>query len=179
MVTEELAELIGRSALGDRAAYRTLYERSAPKLFGVLLRILKSRAEAEEALQEVYVKVWQRAKSFRPGEASPMSWLIAIARNQAIDLLRARPRGTDDMDAAMEVPDQGPGPERNAMASDEARQLGDCLDRLDTDKAGAVRAAYMEGYSYDELAERYSVPLNTMRTWLRRSLMQLRDCLEK
>jgi len=179
LVSEELAALIGRVALGDRQAFRTLYGASAPKLFGVLLRILKSRAEAEEALQEVFVKVWQRAKSFRPGEASPMSWLIAVARNQAIDLIRSRPKNTDTIEAAMELPDQGPGPEQNAVASAEARRLGDCLGRLDTDKAGAVRAAYMDGYSYEELAERYRVPLNTMRTWLRRSLMQLRECLEK
>lgn len=90
MADEEISALLGRVVLRDRDAFGRLYRQTSPKLFGVCLRILKDRSEAEEALQEIYVKVWQRADRFAPGQASPMSWLTAIARNHAIDLIRAR-----------------------------------------------------------------------------------------
>lgn len=179
MSADDISELIGRVALADRKAFRTLYDRTSAKLFGVVLRILGNRAEAEEALQEVYVRIWQRADRYRPGATSPISWLAAIARNHAIDLVRARRPVSEDIDVAVELPDAAPGPEASAVAAGENVRLEDCLGRLDAKKADAVKSAYMEGYSYAELAERHAVPLNTMRTWLRRSLMQLRECLDQ
>ncbi len=176
--SEDISALIERIALRDRAAFDALYQATSAKLFGVLVRILNDRAEAEDALQEVYVRVWQRADRFGSSPTGAMSWLIAIARNHAIDRLRARKPAAADMDAATEVADGGPGPETAAIAASEAGQLNDCLAELETDKAAAVRAAYMEGYAYQELATRFGVPLNTMRTWLRRSLIKLRACLE-
>ncbi len=173
----EIAQLISRCALRDRAAFATLYARTSAKLFGVTLRILKNRSEAEEALQEVYVKIWQRADRYRAGAYSPISWLVAIARNHAVDILRARKPVSSDIDEAFDIADPAPDPERAAVASNERAQIERCLGTLDGDKADAIRGAYLDGYSYEELAERHSVPLNTMRTWLRRSLMRLRDCL--
>lgn len=177
--SSDIADLIARTALRDRQAFRSLYQRTSAKLFGVTLRILKDRSEAEEALQEVYVKVWQRADRYVAGGYSPISWLVAVARNHSLDVLRARRPASDDIDVALEVPDAGPDPEKSAVDSDERSRIERCLAELEGDKANAVRGAYLDGFSYDELAVRHNVPLNTMRTWLRRSLMKLKDCLER
>lgn len=175
--SQEIADLIARCALRDRAAFRSLYERTSAKIFGVTLRILRDRSEAEEAIQEIYVKVWQRADHYVAGGYSPISWLVAVARNHSLDILRARRPAVDDIDAALEIPDAGPTPERAAEDSDERARIDHCLGTLEPERADAVRGAYLDGYSYDELATRYAVPLNTMRTWLRRSLLKLRECL--
>lgn len=173
----EIAGLIARTATGDRAAFRLLYDHTSAKLFGVCLRILKDRSEAEEALQEVYVKIWQRAARYRTGTASPISWLVAIARNHALDGLRARRPTGDGLDAAARLADTSPDPERATAGVEERVRIDVCLDCLDADRADAVRGAYLDGYSYAELATRHGVPLNTMRTWLRRSLIKLKECL--
>lgn len=173
----DLADELARTALGDRAAFALIYRHTSAKLFGVTLRILKDRGEAEEALQEVYVKVWQRADRFRPDVASPISWLVAIARNHCLDKLRARRPQSDGIDVALEVPDDAPDPEQAAIGSGERARIDDCLGKLETDRAEAVKGAYLDGYAYQELADRFGVPLNTMRTWLRRSLIKLKDCL--
>jgi|SRR6185312_7991700 len=175
--TAEIADLLARTALRDRAAFRELYRRTSAKLFGVALRILKDRAEAEEALQEVYVKIWQRADRYAAGGYSPISWLVAVARNHALDTLRARRPVADDIDVAIEIPDLAPDPEQATIGRGERARIDRCLGELEGDKAEAVRGAYLDGFSYDELAVRHKVPLNTMRTWLRRSLIKLRECL--
>ena len=175
--TAEIADLIARCALRDRQAFRSLYSRTSAKLFGVTLRILKDRSEAEEALQEVYVKIWQRADRFVPGGYSPISWLVAVARNHSLDVLRARKPQSEDIDMALDVADAGPNPEQVEASRGERSRIDKCLAQLDADKADAVRGAYLDGYSYEELSERHKVPLNTMRTWLRRSLIKLRECL--
>ena len=175
--SRDIADLIARCALRDRAAFRLLYERTSAKLFGVTLRILKDRSEAEEAIQEVYVKVWQRADRYVAGNTSPISWLVAVARNHALDILRARRPVSEDIDVALEIPDGGPSPERAVQDSQDRGRIDHCLGTLEPDRADAVRGAYLDGYSYEELASRYAVPINTMRTWLRRSLIKLKDCL--
>jgi RNA polymerase sigma-70 factor (ECF subfamily) len=175
--TADIADLIARTALRDRAAFRDLYQRTSAKLFGVTLRILRDRSEAEDALQEVYVKIWQRADRYVVGGYSPISWLVAVARNHALDRLRGRRAATEDIDVASEIADQQPDPEASAIGKGERGRIETCLGQLDDDKAEAVRGAYLDGFSYEELAARYEVPLNTMRTWLRRSLIKLRECL--
>jgi RNA polymerase sigma-70 factor (ECF subfamily) len=175
--TADIAHLIARTALRDRAAFRDLYQRTSAKLFGVTLRILRDRSEAEEALQEVYVKIWQRADRYAAGGYSPISWLVAVARNHALDTLRARRPAADDIDVAIEIADSGPDPEQATIGAGERTRIDRCLAELEGDKADAVRGAYLDGFSYDELAARHNVPLNTMRTWLRRSLIKLRECL--
>lgn len=175
----DISELISRCALRDRTAFRDLYARTSAKLFGVVLRILKDRAEAEEALQEVYVKIWQRADRYVQGGYSPISWLVAVARNHSLDILRARKPVNDDIDEALDIADGGPDPEQAAMDKGERGRIDTCLAMLDDDKADCVRGAYLDGFSYEELAARHGVPLNTMRTWLRRSLIKLRECLSE
>jgi RNA polymerase sigma-70 factor (ECF subfamily) len=173
----DISELIARIALRDRVAFRSLYQQTSAKLFGVTLRILKDRSEAEEALQEVYVKIWRRADRYVAGGYSPISWLVAIARNHALDVLRARKPVADDIDVALELADAAPDPEQAALNSAERSRIEACLGELEADRADAVRGAYLDGFSYEELAARYKIPLNTMRTWLRRSLLKLRECL--
>ncbi|HHZ07375.1 MAG TPA: sigma-70 family RNA polymerase sigma factor [Rhizobiales bacterium] len=179
MTAQDITKLIVRTSMGDRGAFDLLYRQTSAKLFGVCLRILGDRAEAEEALQEVFVKIWTKADRFAVSDLSPISWLAAIARNHAIDRIRARRQPPLDLDAALDVADPTPGPEAAAVAGGEIERIRLCLDELDGDRAAAVRGAYLKGESYAELAERHGVPLNTMRTWLRRSLMKLRECLER
>jgi RNA polymerase sigma-70 factor (ECF subfamily) len=110
---------------------------------------------------------------------SPISWLVAIARHHAIDRIRARRPRADDLDTALGVADPAPGPEALALAGSQKEQIDLCLDELEKERAAAVRGAYLDGMSYAELAVRHGVPLNTIRTWLRRSLLKLRECLER
>ena len=178
-MADEIAQLLSRIALKDRAAFDRLYAAAAPKLFGVCLRLLNERSEAEDALQEVFVKIWGRADRFAQSEASAIGWLCAIARNHSIDRIRARRKPTVPIEDAFDVADTGPDPEKSAVNAGESRRIDNCMKQLDQDKAIAVRAAYIEGSSYEELAARFNVPLNTMRTWLRRSLLKLRECLDQ
>jgi RNA polymerase sigma-70 factor, ECF subfamily len=177
MSDDPIAALIAKCAAADRAAFRRLYRDSSAKLMGVLLRILHERAEAEDALQEVYTRVWLRAGRYDPAKGRGMTWLIAIARNLAIDRLRARPpaQGDDELET---IADTAPRAEIRLVAKGEARRMADCFATLDPERAEAVKGAYLDGLSYIDLAARHAVPLNTMRTWLRRSLLKLKECLE-
>lgn len=175
----EIERLIACCAMGERSAFNQLYSATSAKLFGVCLRILNDRALAEDVLQEVYVKIWRNADRYAAGGYSPMTWLITIARNASVDQLRKRREKTTTLDDAIEVKDPQPGPEENAAASDEHAQLDACLERLADEKSKAVQMAYIEGYSYQELADHFATPLNTMRTWLRRSLQKLKECLSE
>jgi len=175
----DVEELIAQVGLGNRAAFSSLYDATSAKLFGVCLRILNDRAEAEDALQETFVRIWQKSNTYAANGYSPMTWLITLARNLAIDKLRKRKAGSVDIDEVYDLADSGPTPEAAAAASSERAQIDGCLDELEPDRAGAVRDAYLEGHSYNELAAKYDVPLNTMRTWLRRSLAKLKDCLTR
>ncbi len=175
----DAARLIAEVALADRKAFATLYRQTSRKLFGVCLRMLQDRADAEEALQEIYIKVWNSAGAYRADMARPMTWLIAIARNHALDMLRRRRQAAVELDEAGEIADPQADPEEMAVLTSEGRRIEDCMQQLETDRAEAVRSAYVEGLSYLELAGLHGVPLNTMRTWLRRSLIKLRECMDR
>ena len=174
---QDIENWIQRAGLGDRNAFNALYDATSPKLFGVCLRVLNNRAEAEEALQEAFIRIWQRAERFSANGYSPMTWLITLTRNMAIDRLRARKATTEDINDRQDIADIGPTPEDAVVASSERAKINSCLNKLDDAKAGAIRGAYLLGETYEELAKRYAVPVNTMRTWLRRSLLKLRECL--
>ncbi|WP_439925174.1 sigma-70 family RNA polymerase sigma factor [Nitrobacter sp. JJSN] len=179
LTSQDITNLIARVSIKDRTAFDLLYGATSAKLFGVCLRVLSDKSDAEEALQEVFVKIWMKADRFVASELSPISWLVAVARNHSIDRIRARGEQLAGIDDAIDVADHRPGPEAQAVTSGERDRLGVCLGELEADRAGAVRGAYLNGESYVELAERFSVPLNTMRTWLRRSLLKLKECLER
>jgi RNA polymerase sigma-70 factor (ECF subfamily) len=174
---DDLNALMRRVSLRDRAAYARLYIVTSPKLFAILVRMLKNRQEAEDALQDVFIKVWQRAERYLPEEGKPQTWLAAIARNHAIDVMRARKPQASVIDEAFDIASDEPDPEAAAINSSERSRIDRCMQTLESDKADAVKRAYVEGLSYQELAEFYNIPVNTMRTWLRRSLLKLRECL--
>ncbi len=175
----DICLLLERVARQDRAAFGVLYHTAGPKLMGVLLRILGTRAEAEDALQEVFTRVWLRAGRYDAARGVGMAWLVALTRNHAIDRLRARRPEQAEDGAAELIPDQSPRAEHRLIALGEARRVAECFDTLEPAKAQAVRGAYLDGLSYDALAARHAVPLNTMRTWLRRSLLKLKECLDQ
>ncbi|HWK68838.1 MAG TPA: sigma-70 family RNA polymerase sigma factor [Rhizobiaceae bacterium] len=179
MTPQDIGKLIVRASMKDRGAFDALYRQTSAKLFGVCLRVLGNRAEAEEALQEVYAKIWNKADRFAISDLSPISWLVAVARNHAIDRVRTRRGVAVGIEEAMDLADPAPGPEASAVAAGDSDRIHQCLEELDKDRAAAVRGAYLNGESYADLAQRHGVPLNTMRTWLRRSLMKLRECLER
>ncbi|WP_299044394.1 sigma-70 family RNA polymerase sigma factor [uncultured Tateyamaria sp.] len=165
--------------MADRRAFDRLYSMTSGKLFAVAMRMMKNRAEAEDVLQDAYMRIWQRAGSFRPGEGRSMSWLITITRNLAIDRMRVRAAPVASIEMAQDVPDDKPTPETALAQSENRARIDACLEQLEAHRAEAVRAAYIEGWSYQELADRFDTPLNTVRTWLRRSLLRLRACMEQ
>ena len=173
----DIETMIARVALRDREAFAALYDATSAKLFGVCLRVLNNRSEAEDTLQEVYLRVWSKADSYAVTGHSPMTWLITVARNLAIDRLRNRRTDAVRTIEAHEIAASTPGPEASAIERSERARMNACLDELDEEKADSVRSVYLEGMTYQDLATRHDVPLNTMRTWLRRSLMKLKDCL--
>jgi len=178
-VTSDLSSLLGRVAERDRAAFALLYQATAAKLYGIVLRILRRRELADEVLQEVFVKIWERAGDFRPAQGSPIAWMAAIARNRALDEIRRRqPASSADPADALNIADPGMSAP-DAMVRDEDRsRLDRCLDALEGDMPAMVRLAYLEGWSREQLARKFGAPVPTIKTWLRRSLMQLKDCLE-
>jgi RNA polymerase sigma factor (sigma-70 family) len=177
----QLAAALARVASGDQAALQIVYRDTSAKLFGVCLRILRDNGEAEDVLQDVYITVWRRAGTFDPDRASPITWLVAIARNRAIDRLRSstNTRRALPIDDAVEVKDSAPSALAQVESSEEHRRLMDCLGELEPRHAGAIRSAFLDGATYEELARRMDVPLGTMKSWIRRSLMRLKDCLER
>ncbi|MEC3861925.1 sigma-70 family RNA polymerase sigma factor [Mesobacterium sp. TK19101] len=176
---QEIEALIAQVALGDRSAFRDLYQRTSAKLFGVCLRVLNDRAEAEEALQEVFLRVWDKAGMYQVNGLSPMTWLITIARNLSVDRRRARRDPAGGLDAAEVVADSAPGPEAQAVARSDVVALNACLDGLPDGKGDMLRRVYLDGASYATLASETGARLNTIRTWLRRGLAALKECLEQ
>lgn len=175
----ELAELLRLTAEGDRAAFARLYQATSAKLYGVALRILRRSDLADEAVQDAYLRIWRKASDFDPGRASAIAWMAAITRNRSLDVARLkREIPIDEAPDAAEVVLDSPTPEAEAELSDELRRLAACLDGLDPDRRAAVLLAYRSGWSREELSERFGRPVATIKTWLRRSLISLRQCLE-
>lgn len=174
-----LSAALRKVAQGDRAALREVYQRTSAKLFGVCLRILNDRQEAEDVLQEVYLTVWRKSDSFDASKASPITWLVSIARNRSIDRLRsAGSRKSAPIDEAAEIADSAPTAAAIVEMNSENARLAGCIGQLEPKHAQAVRTAFFEGVTYEALAKAANVPLGTMKGWIRRSLMSLRTCLE-
>jgi len=173
----QVESLIARAALNDRNAFSLLYDTTSAKLFSVCLQVLSDRQEAEDALQDSYIKIWNKADQYHTNGMSPMTWLITIARNTSIDRLRSHRVNHNAIDDIPELVDKKNNPETHSITMNENARIRHCLEELESDKAEAVCGAYLYGFSYAELASRYNVPLNTVRTWLRRSLLRLKECL--
>ena len=175
---QRLVEALVATGAEDRSAFRTLYRLTSAKLFGVCLRICGDRQAAEDVLSEVYLTIWKRAGAFEPGRASPISWLATIARNRAIDWRRASGRAPPArVEEIADLADERASAEETMLVDERAAQLHRCLDQLNQHQRDAIRTAFFDGLTYAELAERNSVPLGTMKSWVRRGLMRLKDCL--
>ena len=179
-LTDPLADLLPRIADGDRAALRQLYQATSAKLFGVCLRILSNRDESEDVLQEVYITIWRRADRFDAGRASVMTWISTIARNRAIDRLRARgPLAYAQPVEELEIKDEAPGAQALLEAAQSGEALAACLSELDDRTETVIRTAFFEGVTYEVLAQRMDTPLGTVKSWIRRGLLKLKGCLER
>ncbi|HEV7234266.1 MAG TPA: sigma-70 family RNA polymerase sigma factor, partial [Sphingorhabdus sp.] len=150
-----LADALVRSGQGDRSAFEIVYKATSAKLFGVCLRIFPDRNEAEEALQDAYLTIWNKAANFEAGRASPISWLVTVTRNRAIDRLRARGKsGLAPLDEAAEVADSTPLADAQMLRASEDRVLRGCIEGLDPRDAHFIRSAFMGGATYADLASR-------------------------
>ncbi|MET0383561.1 MAG: sigma-70 family RNA polymerase sigma factor [Burkholderiaceae bacterium] len=187
-----LGDWLGRCALGDRQAFRELYEATSPRLLGVIAQLVGRGALAEDLLQDVYVRVWKAAGQYRPGAGSPMAWMAAAARYRAIDHLRSRgarpevalgdlpaPADLDDGDPTHRMPDPGPGPAGTFEARSEADAVRGCLGRLQGAQQQSISLAYYQGLSHGEIAAHLGAPLGSVKTWVRRGLIALKACLER
>jgi RNA polymerase sigma factor (sigma-70 family) len=188
---QRLAALLARVALGDRAAFEAVYRDTGGYLFGVVLRVVNNRGLAEDVLQEVYVNVWRAAGSFDAARSQPLTWLTHVARHRAIDSLRrARSEpdtvslaGSDDdadgHDGLDQLPDGGEGPLERLQRAAEAHHVSRCLEALSPEQQQCLALAYYRGYSHAEAAEHLAQPLGTVKSWVRRGLLALRDCLAR
>lgn len=178
LAATELVWLLAAVAKGDEIAFERLYQATQAKLYGVSLRILRRTDLAEEVLQEAYVKIWRRAGDFNPRIASPITWMVAIARNGALDLVRKKAEvSLEDEPGGMEVEDESQAPLAKREMTEELKRLLACMGDLEEEHRRVVLLAYYNGWSREQLAEKFDRPVNTIKTWLRRSLIQIRECL--
>lgn len=174
-----LVEVLVRTGDEDRAAFRELYRLTSAKLFGIAFRICGERQAAEDVLHDVYLTIWKRAGAYEPSRASPITWLATIARNRAIDWRRAQTtRRAMPIEDAPPIVDDAPLASETMIAGQDAQQLHGCLDGLEQRQREAIRTAFFDGVTYADLAEQQNVPLGTMKSWVRRGMLKLKECLE-
>ena len=174
----QLSEALAAVAGGNRRAFHLVYQRTSAKLYGICCRILGEGQDAEDALQDAYVNVWRRAGRFDAARASPITWLAAIARNAAIDRLRAKgTRLHAPIEEAQELADPAPRADALLEQAAEAGRLHGCLGELAGRDSALIRTAFLEGASYSELAARAGEPLGTIKSRIRLALANLRECL--
>lgn len=175
---ETLKDLLLRIGQGDREAFSMLYDATAPKLYGVVIRILRRKDVAEDVLQDVYVKIWERASDFDPLKASPMTWMAVIARNRALDDVRRKTvLSIEDAPEAMNVVAATPHPLDQLQFSEELARLMGCLETIEPDRREMILLAYYHGLTREALSQRFRKPIATIKTWLHRGLAQVRRCL--
>ena len=189
-----LGDWLSRCALGDRQAFRQLYEATSPRLLGVIAQLVGRGALAEDLLQDVYVRIWKAAGQYRAGAGSPMAWMAATARYRAIDHLRSRGARPEvsvadlpghgamedgDEDPTHRMPDPGPGPAKAFEARSEAEAVQTCLHSLQGAQQQSISLAYYQGLSHGEIAAHLGAPLGSVKTWVRRGLIALKACLER
>ncbi len=165
-------------AKGEREALQALYAAEAGRMLGVARRILRRDALAEEAVHDSFVLIWRQAGSFDPTRGGGRTWIYAILRHRALNILRGETRTDlmDDMEPlGLEAPEDSP--EEAMLRLSESGRLRACLERLEAPRRGALLLAYVSGLTHGELAGRFGVPLGTMKSWIRRSLLSLRECL--
>ena len=176
---DALAALLRRVAAGDRAAFRRLYDLQAPRLYAVAVRITRQGPLASDAVHDAFLQVWRNADRFEATRGSPEAWLLSLVRYRALDIARRRGRevAQDDLDLPEPV-DEDPDPLQRLADRRDATALHLCLGQLEADRRRLLLLAFVDGLSHSEVAERVSMPLGTVKSWIRRSLQSLRLCLE-
>lgn len=185
--SEQLRRLLGAVALGDRRAFRTLYDATSGRLYGCALRVLRQESLAEEALQDAFVAIWHAASTYQPHLAAPATWMATIVRNKALDV-RRRLRASVESDGApyadelssdplAALQDAAAGPQERVQMSRDAQALARCLETLASRQRQAICMAYLHDLSHSEVAAQLDAPLGTVKTWIRRGLERLRACL--
>ncbi len=179
----DLIDLIDRMARQDHAALKALYDACATKLYGLAVRVVSNREWAEDVLQEAFLTIWRSAGDYRASLSPPMAWLGLIVRSRGLDLLRRRKadRGhlTQELDDTLAdtLAGDAPSPMDTAQASQQAWALHQCLARLESKQREVVSLAYIRDLSHSELSEQLKLPLGTVKTWIRRGLDQMRQCM--
>lgn len=179
---EQLNQLLARCALNDRQAFEALYRNTAAQLFGLVVRIVKHRDLASEVLQEGYIKIWTHAADFRTDKAPAMVWMATIMRNQAIDRLRrsaVAPMVAEPVEELQWLADDAAGPQEIASQIQQNQALQDCLAQLQAAQRRAVLLSYFNGLTHEELARHLNTPLGTVKSWVRRGLLRLKQCLDE
>jgi RNA polymerase sigma-70 factor, ECF subfamily len=180
-----LAELLARTALADQAAFGELYRATSSQLYGVAIRIVREAGTAEEILQESYVAIWHHAANYAPAKSQPLTWLTAIVRNRCLDSLRRRELDTvsmtadDDDHADFEPPGDGRTPADLLLEGAEAQSVRECVEALEGGSKQAIALAFFQGLTHAELAAHLHEPLGTVKSWVRRGLERLRQCLDR
>ncbi len=183
--SSRLAALLAKVALGDQAAFADLYRQTSSHLYGVAVRILREGSTAEEVLQESFVSVWHHAGSYEAAKSQPLTWLSSIVRNRCLDQLRRRELDTvtmtsdDDDGKEFDLPSGEPTPVEMLLAGAEAQSVRDCVDALDAGPKQAIALAFYQGLSHAELADHMRQPLGTVKSWVRRGLERLKNCLDR
>jgi len=170
--------LLTRVIARDTSAIGELYDRHSRLLFGLILRILRDRSEAEEVLQEVFVQVWTRADTYNVELGVPAAWMVRVARNRAIDRLRANTVRARTAEATP-LPPPVESPETRAALSEQQRAIARALDTLPPEQRQLIECAYFQGLTQSELAERFGLPLGTVKTRVRTGLMTLKRELQQ
>src|SRR6185295_6223070 len=177
-----LMELLARTALADQAAFEQLYRMTSPHLYGVALRILRESAAAEEVLQESFVNIWHHAGSYVAAKSQPLTWLTSIVRNRCLDQLRRREVETvtmDDEEEGVTIAAEDPTPLEMLLSGADAYAVRDCVEALEPGQKQAIALAFFQGLSHSELSRHLRQPLGTVKSWVRRGLERMRDCLDR
>jgi len=181
----QLMDLLDRVAHREEAALKALYDLTSGKLYGLSLRVVRNNEWAEDALQDTFLQIWRTAPDYRASLSPPMAWLGLIVRSRSLDLLRRRKAErehlTDEIDDAMAdtLAGDAPNPMDTSLASQQAWALHQCLGKLENKQREVVSLAYLRDLSHGELAEQLRLPLGTVKTWIRRGLDQLRNCMAR
>lgn len=171
-----LIRLLNATAHRDRGAFRQLYEQASPRIMGLCVRLLGQREQAEEALQEAFIRIWHHAGEYHEERGSPMAWMLTIARYLALDMIRRRKR-TTAMDG--DTPDERSGPYELSLQAANAQALKGCIEELSEQQRSSILMCYYRGYTHEQLAEVLDTPLGTVKSWVRRGLHYLKRCLQR
>ncbi|MAL99613.1 sigma-70 family RNA polymerase sigma factor [Hydrocarboniclastica marina] len=172
-----LIGLLAATARRDRDAFRRLYEHASPRMLGLCVGLLGQREQAEEVLQEAFIRIWHHAGEYHEERGSPMAWMQTIARYKALDTLRARRRTAGTQ--SHEIADARPGPFELSLQDADAQALNGCIEELSDDQRSSILMCYYKGFTHEELATALDTPLGTIKSWIRRGLTYLKRCLQQ